>query len=149
MNLRTYNLTNKQKAKLVKGVTASLSLPIVDSLEDFIWEAVFCYAKGVKLFDPLFAKRSKLLFDIVNEPNKIGWSAKSLQCYVRESVEFELVIQRADVFKKRDDLGFPNLDINSSPKKKHLLLLCGIPYSGPNRTFTFVSYPNFSRRLII
>jgi len=114
MNLRTYNLTNKQKAKLVKGVTASLSLPIVDSLEDFIWEAIFCYTKGVKLFDPLFTKRSKLLFDVVDVSSNVGWSAKSLQCSVRENVEFELVIQRADIFKKRVDLGFPNLNMNSS-----------------------------------
>lgn len=115
MNLRTYSLTDEQKAKLVKGVTASLSLPIVDSLEDFIWEAVFCYTTGVQLFDPLFAKRSKLLFDVVDDQNNIGWSAKSLQWSVRENVEFELVIQRADVFKKRDELGFPNLDRNSPP----------------------------------
>lgn len=115
MTLKTYQLTNEQKERLIKGVTASLSLPLIDSLEDFIWEAVFCYMKGIELFDPLFTKRSKLLFDVVDSQNSIGWSAKSLQWTVRPSIEFELVIQRADVFKKRDDLGFPNLDRNSPP----------------------------------
>lgn len=117
MNLKNYSLTNSQKEKLIKGVTASLALPIVDSLEDFIWEAVFCYTKNIPLFDPLFAKRSKLLFDVVDEKNQIGWSAKSIQCSIRKNVEFELVIQRADVFKKRMELGFPNLNRNSPPNE--------------------------------
>jgi hypothetical protein len=55
--------------------------------------------------------RKKLLFDIVG--NKIGWSAKAVQCNIKLGNEFELVIQRADVFKKRIELGFPSLTILS------------------------------------
>lgn len=117
MSLQVYNLNSAQREKLKKGIAASLAIPLIDSLEDFIWEAVFCYTKGIQLVDPLFDIRSKLLFDIVQEETSIGWSAKSLQCAVRPNLEFELVIQRADVFKKRDLLGFPNLDLNSSPNE--------------------------------
>lgn len=117
MSLQVYSLNNAQREKLKKGIAASLAIPLIDSLEDFIWEAVFCYTKGIQLLDPLFDIRSKLLFDIVQTSTSIGWSAKSLQCGVRPNLEFELVIQRADVFKKRDELGFPNLSLDSSPNE--------------------------------
>lgn len=115
MNLKSYQLSDSQIEKLKTGIKSSLSIPLIDSLEDFIWEAIFCYAKEVELVDPLFTLRKKLLFDVVDKPSKIGWSAKSLQCNVNKNCEFELVIQRADIFKKQTELGFENLTKETDP----------------------------------
>lgn len=123
MNLKNYKLNDAQVERLKIGIKSSLSIPLIDSLEDFIWEAIFCYAKGVKLVDPLFDLRRKLLFDVVDIPTKIGWSAKSLQCNIYENCQFELVIQRADIFKKQEDLGFKNLSKNSDPNELGKALL--------------------------
>jgi hypothetical protein len=115
MNLKNYKLTKAEKLRLVKGVRAALAIPLIDSLEDFIWEGVICYTKQVKLVDLFLGKRSKRLFDVVDTHSKIGWSAKALQWNIKEESEFELVIQRADVFKKRKELGFPKLTKQSDP----------------------------------
>lgn len=116
MKLTSYLLDDDQIERLKKGVKASLSIPLIDSLEDYIWEALFCYTKELPLVDPLYTLRKKLLFDIVDTQRKIGWSAKSLQWTIKANSEFELVIQRADIFKKQADLGFKNLTINTDPE---------------------------------
>lgn len=110
-----YLLTEEQKRKLVRAIEAVLSIPFIDDLEDFIWESVFTYVKNIPLIDPLTSIRSKRLFDIVDEEKNIGWSAKALQCNIKPEIEFELVIQRADIVKKHKQLGFDKLDRNSSP----------------------------------
>lgn len=115
MSLKNYKLTEVQKQRLKNGVRAALAIPLIDSLEDFIWEGIFCYTKQVEFVDPLLGIRSKRLFDVVEKRKKIGWSAKALQWNMKEGGEFELVIQRADVFKKRVALGFPSLTKSSSP----------------------------------
>jgi hypothetical protein len=114
MNLEGYNLSQTEQIKLINGIKAALAIPFIDSLEDFIWEGVFCYMKGLKITDYLLEKRKKLLFDVTDDKNHIGWSAKSLQCSsIRPNLDFELVIQRADILKKRNELGFPNLTLGS------------------------------------
>lgn len=110
MNLKNYKLSKVEELRLKRGILAALSIPFIDSLEDFIWEGIFCYTKNIEIVDPLFQIRSKSLFDIVDEKNKIGWSAKAVQWTMKEGSEFELVIQRADVFKKRKLLDFQNLN---------------------------------------
>ena len=111
-----YELQKQEKNRLIKAVNAVLSIPFIDDLEDYIWEAVFCYMKGLPLVDPLTSIRSKQLFDVVDDKNKIGWSAKALQWTIGPEIEFELVIQRADIVKKGKSLGFKNLTRNSSPE---------------------------------
>lgn len=113
MNLKQYSLNELEKARLIQGVQAALAIPLIDSLEDFIWESLFCYTKQIPIVDPLFDTRKKWLFDIVDAKTQVGWSAKALQLRIKEEVEFEVVIQRADIFKKNEVLGFPNLTINS------------------------------------
>lgn len=115
MSLKNYKLTEVQKQRLVNGVRATLSIPLIDSLEDFIWEGLFCYVKQVDFVDPFLGIRSKKLFDVVDTNNNIGWSAKTVQWNFKEGGEFEVVIQRADIFKKRESLGFPELNMNSEP----------------------------------
>lgn len=110
-----YRLSQQEKNRLTKAISAVLSVPFVDDIEDYIWEAVFSYMKGLPLVDPLTSIRSKRLFDVVDQKNKIGWSAKAHQRTVNPEVEFELVIQRADIVKKGAALGFKNLNRNSSP----------------------------------
>lgn len=110
-----YQLSVVEKERLVKAVNNVLSIPFIDDLEDFIWEAVFSYAKGLTLIDPLISIRSKRLFDVVDEKTKIGWSAKAVQWPIKIPGSLELVIQRADIFKKAEALGFPPLDKNSDP----------------------------------
>lgn len=79
MNLKNFELTNIQKDKLIKGIKAAMSIPFIYSLEDFIWEGIFCYSKNLPLLDHMQQIRSKRLFDIVDDTNKIGWSAKVIQ----------------------------------------------------------------------
>lgn len=117
MNLKIYHLTESEEKQLIKGIKAAFAIPFIDSLEDFIWEGIFSYAKGIPLNDTLQEKRSKLLFDIVDKNNRIGWSAKAVQWAIKPNMEFELVIQRADIFKKRIQLGLPELSIDSDPNE--------------------------------
>lgn len=115
MSLKNYKLTEFQEQRLRNGLSAALSIPFIDSIEDFIWESIFCYTKEIQFADPLMGIRSKKLFDVVDVNKQIGWSAKALQWNMKVGGEFELVIQRADVFKKRIALGFHDLTINSAP----------------------------------
>jgi hypothetical protein len=71
--------------------------------------------KQVDLVDPFDNIRTKLLFDVVDKKKRIGWSAKGLQCRISPGCEFELVIQRADIFKKQNDLGYSGLSKESDP----------------------------------
>ena len=123
MKLKNYKLNKDEEFRLKRSILAALSIPFIDSLEDYIWEGIFCHTKNLEIIDPLFQLRSKSLFDIVDVNNKIGWSAKAIQWAMKEGSEFELVIQRADVFKKKKGLGFPNLTMKSKPNEIGAALL--------------------------
>ncbi|MDM8527274.1 hypothetical protein QUF58_03590 [Anaerolineales bacterium HSG24] len=109
-----HNLNDEEKTRLKSGIRAAFAIPFIDDVEDFIWEAIFAYAKNIPLLDPLTSTRSKRLFDVVDHQNKIGWSIKSAQTSkIHLPYEHEVVIQRADIFKKANQLGFDMLNINS------------------------------------
>lgn len=112
-----YQLSSKEQTRLLEGIRAAYAIPFIDDITSFIWEAIFCYVKNVPIVDPLKNTRSKLLYDIVDQNNHIGWSAKALQKTKSLTVpnEFELVIQRADIFKKAELLGFNQLSLDSPP----------------------------------
>nr|MCU0391688.1 hypothetical protein [Thermoflexibacter sp.] len=74
MKLKHYELGKLEQEKLIKGIQASLAVPFIDSVEDYVWEAIFCYFKGIELVDVLSSTRKKYLFDVVDEKNRIGWS---------------------------------------------------------------------------
>lgn len=118
-----YNLTNSQKKRLTDGIRVALAIPFIDDIEDFIWEAIFAYAKDIPIIDPLTNIRSKHLFDVVNERQKIGWSIKAVQRAINLPCEFEVVIQRADIFKKAEQLGFNSLTLNSPTEQLGSALL--------------------------
>jgi transcriptional regulator with XRE-family HTH domain/general stress protein 26 len=106
-----------EQLRLCAAIEATLAIPFVDDIEDFVWEAVFAYSRGLTLVDPLFNTRSKRLFDIVDTRNRIGWSAKTVQfSNLSAGAQFELVIQRADIFTKSKELGFDDLSLQSSPQ---------------------------------
>ncbi len=124
-----YSLTELQKKTLVRAVNAVMSIPVIDSLEDFIWEGVFCYIKGLKLVDPLRTIRSKALFDVVGkfsdaQKTRIGWSAKNVGTNLAASeLKVQLVIQRANIIGKRKELGFPHLTLESTPAELGLAVM--------------------------
>ena len=118
-----YPLTSSKLKKLKKALRAVYTIPFIDDVEDFIWEAIFCYVKDIPLTDPLTNIRQKRLFDIVDSSASIGWSAKALQKEVRPQCEFELVIQRADIFTKSQELGFNSLSVASPTRDLGLALL--------------------------
>jgi len=119
-----YKLSTKEQKRLIKGLKAAMATFFVDCIEDFIWEAIFAYAKCIDYDDPLDNIRAKLLFDVVDENTRIGWSAKTQQLpNIQPSGRFELVIQRADIFTKAQELGFSYLSINSSVDDLGLALL--------------------------
>lgn len=112
-----YKLTQDEEVRLLQGIQAVYAIPFIHDITDFIWEAVFSYAKGIPIVDPLQNTRKKLLYDVVDESSQIGWSAKAIQKSLNLATTFELVIQRADIFKKGTLLGFGALDINSPPQR--------------------------------
>jgi hypothetical protein len=118
-----YKLTENEKKRLLEGIQAAYAVPFVHDITDFIWEAIFSHAKGIPIVDPLKNTRKKLLYDVVDDSLKIGWSAKSIQKSPDLPTIFELVIQRADIFKKATNLGFETLNINSSPQTLGIALL--------------------------
>lgn len=107
------NLTEEQQKRLENGLHAAFAVPFIDDVEDFVWEVIFSYALGIDVVDPFTNIRSKKLFDVIEKKTRTGWSCKALQWRVAERVEFELVIQRADIFKKCKSLGFDELSIDS------------------------------------
>ena len=100
-----YRLNSRESSLLRKGLQAAMATFFVDGIEDFIWEAIFAYVKGLKVVDPLSETRAKLLFDVVDSKKRIGWSAKTgLTTSFGSGHEVELVIQRADIFGKNSKL---------------------------------------------
>ena len=116
-------LNKDETARLQDGIRAVMSIPFIDDIEDFVWEAIFSYARGIPIVDPLKKTRSKRLFDVVDIATERGWSCKALQWAISPQVEFELVIQRADIFKKATSLGFDTLNTSSSPDELGRALL--------------------------
>jgi len=108
-----YYLNNEEKKKLKVTLRAVFSIPFVDDVEDYIWEAVFSHVKGIEFVDPLTNTRSKRLFDVVDKNHKIGWSIKAAQRVVNLPCDYEVVIQRADIFKKANKLGFEKLSLDT------------------------------------
>ncbi len=113
-----YYLTKEQIRRIEKGLKAAIAIPFIDDIEDYIVEAILEYSKEIDGIDPFVNTRSKRLYDVVDTKKKIGYSVKSLKWDFRPGIEseFELVIQRADIFKKAYALGFESLDINSDPQ---------------------------------
>lgn len=113
-----YFLTDPQLMRIKNGLKAAISIPFIDDIEDYIVEAILEYAKEIQGIDPFTNIRSKRLYDVVDRKTKIGYSVKSLKWAFRAGTEsqFELVIQRADIFKKALSLGFDHLDINTNPQ---------------------------------
>lgn len=95
--------------RLQWAITAALSSPLLDDIQGFAWEAVFHYAKGLPLRDPLRGK-SKRLFDAVDANTKTGWSLKAKECGSKPSTrcgkDIDFVIQRADIYSKAVQLGY-------------------------------------------
>lgn len=111
-----YSLSLVEKTQLQRAIWAALSVPFIAGVEGYVWEAIFHYVKRIPLPNPHANKRKKLLFDAVDPHNQIGWSLKAVQKSPNSSF-FELVIQRADILKKRNVLGFPKLTLESSPEE--------------------------------
>lgn len=118
-------LTKPQLKRIEKGLKAAISIPFIDDIEDYIVEAILEYTKEIDGIDPFTNIRSKRLYDVVDTRTKIGYSVKSLKWsfHAGTESEFELVIQRADIFKKATALGFEHLDINSDPQTLGAALL--------------------------
>lgn len=108
-------LTENEIERLRQAIIATLASPVIGSIEDYTWEAIFHYVKHIPLSDPALG-RSKLLYDAVDTTTATGWSLKSLQLKsLTVGNTFLFVIQRADVIKKAAQLGFPGLTEQSSP----------------------------------
>jgi len=108
-------LTENEIERLRQAIVATIASPLIGSIEDYTWEAIFHYVKNISLADPALG-RSKLLYDAVDPVTATGWSLKSLQLNNLTTVNtFLFVIQRADIIKKSVQLGFPGLTETSSP----------------------------------
>ncbi len=113
-----YFLSESQLERIEKGLKTAIAIPFIDDIEDYIVEAILEYTKEIDGVDPFNNIRSKRLYDVVDNKNQIGYSVKSLKWAFKAGVasEFELVIQRADIFKKAKKLGFDSLSIDTDPQ---------------------------------
>nr|WP_199332475.1 hypothetical protein [Anabaena catenula] len=110
-------MTDNEIERLKQAIIATVASPVIGSIEDYAWEAIFHYVKDIPLTDPALG-RSKLLYDAVNIFTKTGWSLKSLQLSnLKIGSTFFFVIQRADIISKADKLGFPGLTEVSPPEE--------------------------------
>nr|WP_222620765.1 hypothetical protein [Sphaerospermopsis sp. LEGE 00249] len=110
-------MTNNEIERLKQAIIATVASPVIGSIEDYAWEAIFHYVKDIPLTDPALG-RSKLLYDAVDIVTKTGWSLKSLQLSnLKIGSTFFFVIQRADIISKADQLGFPGLTELSPPEE--------------------------------
>jgi hypothetical protein len=71
-------LTENEIERLKQAIIATIASPVIGSIEDYTWEAIFHYIKDIPLSDPALG-RSKLLYDAVDATTATGWSLKSLQ----------------------------------------------------------------------
>ncbi len=110
-----YKLSLAEKKKLQQTIQVALSVPFIAGIEGYVWESIFHFVKGLALPNPHSDKRKKLLFDAVDSKHKRGWSLKAVQKAPRVGMNFELVIQRADVLQKRVELGIADLTLDSPP----------------------------------
>lgn len=110
-----YFLTSAEMERMKNALKTAIAIPLIDDIEDYILEDIWKYVKQIDGLDPLYNIRSKDLYDVVDSTNNIGWSIKSIQCNFYGNCEFELVVQRADVFKKSLHLIGCSLSINSDP----------------------------------
>lgn len=110
-------LNDQEIERLRQAILATVASPIIGSIEDYTWEAIFHYIKNIPVSDPALG-RTKLLYDAVNSTTKTGWSLKSLQINnMRRGNTFWFVIQRADIIKKAVQLGFQDLTEQSLPQE--------------------------------
>ena len=111
-----YDFQESVKLRFIKALRAAVAVPFIDDIEDFIVESIWAYANTIQIPDPFFTTRSKKLYDVVDPEKKTGWSVKSVQYAFAPGTRFELVIQRADIFKKANALGYESLSINTDPQ---------------------------------
>ncbi|GAC1458414.1 MAG: hypothetical protein NVSMB70_02880 [Chamaesiphon sp.] len=106
-------LTSSEIGRLRQAIIATVAAPVIGSIEDYSWEAIFHYIKEIPLSDPAEG-RSKLLHDAVDSKTKIGWSLKTLQLRkLTPGTAFQFIIQRADIIDKAEALGFSRLTLDS------------------------------------
>lgn len=102
-------ISPRERDLIESAAGAAYQIPFIDDIEDFVWEVIWAYSQGLPTPE---SDRSKRLFDVVDERQRIGWSAKTL-VWGLDKVTCEFVIQRADVVKKAALLGFPGLSLMS------------------------------------
>lgn len=112
----SYHFTEEQKTRFVEAMRTAMAIPFIDGIEDFVVESILAHVLRISIPDPFFETRSKRLFDVVDKQRSVGWSVKSVQYSFAPGSRIELVIQRADIFKKAQELGFPPLSKSSDPQ---------------------------------
>jgi len=110
-----YTFDTNEIRRFTAALCAATAIPFIDSIEDFVVEAIFAYTRGITIPDPFTNTRSKKLYDVVDTNTRCGWSVKSLLCSYTPGCRVELVIQRADIFKKARQLGYDSLSEDSEP----------------------------------
>ena len=71
-------LTDNEVERLREAIIATVASPVIGSIEDYAWEAIFHHVKNIPLSDPALG-RKKDLYDAVDTVSQTGWSLKSLQ----------------------------------------------------------------------
>lgn len=104
-----YTFTQDEISRFTVALRSAIAMPFIDDIEDFVVEVIFAYMKNITIQDPFLHIRSKRLYDVVDTRTQTGWSVKSIQYSYAPCSRIELVIQRADIFKKAHILGFEYL----------------------------------------
>lgn len=116
-------LTDDKVERLREAIIATVASPVIGSIEDYAWEAIFHHVKNIPLSDPALG-RKKDLYDAVDTVSQTGWSLKSLQTNsLAVGNSFRFVIQRADIIKKGSQLGFSDLTLSASAEDLGLAII--------------------------
>jgi hypothetical protein len=65
-------LTSDEVERLRDAIIATIAAPIVGSIEDYSWEAIFHYVKNIPLSDPTSGRTKLLMMLLILEHEQVG-----------------------------------------------------------------------------
>ena len=97
-------LTSDEVERLRGAIIATIAAPIVGSIEDYSWEAIFHYVKNIPLSDPT-SGRTKLLHDAVD----VTWHSGCRSRYRVQLPQFLVASESLNQNLPNRALGHPRL----------------------------------------
>lgn len=103
-------MTREFKENIKDYVEVILSMPFAGKLNGESWEYLVADAYRLPHVP------TKLLYDVVDLPNQIGRSVKTIRGHVTLGGRVEPIIARADIYSKAAELGYDSLSDKDHPQ---------------------------------